>query len=116
MVYNDSRSIPWLLQCVNSNISGLLRFPTNGVERNKKGAGLSARSLAFYFPAEYLADVAQVQKHMNCLCKKKIHKNCPKHNATVAMKMVFDQRAPLGDKLLYLQSRNTAPKQSIILP
>jgi len=63
-----------------------------------------------------LAFVEQVQKHMNCLCKKKIHKNCPKHNATVAMKMVFDQRAPLGDKLLYLQSRNTAPKQSIILP
>lgn len=57
----------------------------------------------------------QVEKHMPCICKKKIHKNCPRHNAAGVMKMVFDQRQPLGDKMLYLQA-TASPEQSIILP
>lgn len=63
----------------------------------------------------------QVLGHLPCLCKKKQHKNCPRHLAKGVMKMVYDQRQPMGDKLLYLQSKKVldteqAKQPAIILP
>lgn len=72
-----------------------------------------------------LSFVEQVKNHLPCICKKKMHKNCVRHNALNVMKMVFDQRAPIGDKILYLQSKKSPdglhntfdtvqPKQSLL--
>lgn len=64
-----------------------------------------------------LSFVEQVKNHLPCICKKKMHKNCVRHNALGVMKMVFDQRAPIGDKMLYLQLKNQpTPPPTIILP
>lgn len=59
----------------------------------------------------------QIITHMPCICKKKVHKNCPKHLASGVTKMLYDDRQPLGDKLLYLQLKNQpTPPPTIILP
>ncbi len=55
----------------------------------------------------------QVESHMPCICKKKIHKHCPRHNAKGVMKMVYDQRQPLGDKMLYLQAKESSESRMI---
>jgi len=55
----------------------------------------------------------QVESHMPCICKKKIHKHCPRHNAKSVMKMVYDQRQPLGDKMLYLQAKEIPESRMI---
>lgn len=52
-------------------------------------------------------------KHLPCLCKKKMHKNCPRHVYQHTAQVMFDQRQPIGDKILHLKSKK-AP--GIILP
>lgn len=48
--------------------------------------------------------------HLRCICNKKMHKNCPKHNFEQMSRMVYDHRQPIGDKILHSQTKK------IILP
>jgi hypothetical protein len=54
--------------------------------------------------------VDQTKTHLQCICKKKQHKNCPRHSAMAVMKALFDQRQPIGDKLLHQQLRKNESK------
>lgn len=56
----------------------------------------------------------QVGTHMVCICKKKVHKHCPRHQGIAVMKMVYNQRQPLGDKLLHLQSKEASKENRMI--
>ena len=60
-----------------------------------------------------LAFVEVTMKHLPCLCKKNMHKNCPRHLYQHTAKIMYDQRQPIGDKILHLQSKK-AP--GLILP
>ena len=50
--------------------------------------------------------MANIHKHLRCICNKKMHKNCPRCNFDQMSKMVYDNRSPIGDKFLLLQSKN----------
>lgn len=43
--------------------------------------------------------------HLRCICNKKMHKNCPKHNFLQMAKVVYDNRDPIGDKILHSQTK-----------
>lgn len=43
--------------------------------------------------------------HLMCLCKKNRHKRCPRHNFQQMAKVVYDNRQPIGDKILHSQSK-----------
>lgn len=49
--------------------------------------------------------MANIHKHLRCICNKKMHKNCPRCNFDQMSKMVYDNRSPIGDKILHLQSK-----------
>lgn len=44
-----------------------------------------------------------VASHMPCICKKKQHKNCPKHQFQITSTVVFASRQSIGDKVLHQQ-------------
>ena len=66
---------------------------------------LTPKDLDIIVDEVLLGFVGTTMEHLRCICNKKFHKNCPKHNFQQMAKMVFDQRQPIGDKILHSQSK-----------
>lgn len=47
--------------------------------------------------------IQTVVPHIPCICKKKQHKHCPRHQFQMASTVVFASRQPIGDKVLHQQ-------------